>query len=426
MDSFLHELRNHQVISLTETWLCDNVSNGELSISTSHQIFRCDRVGKRGGGVLLGVDNGFLALRRPDLELGPEILWVEVTFPFNATSSVGRRLLIGTFYRPPSGDITTLEKCFNSVSLARSVGEVMLLGDFNLGIDWSYPVNVKSLSGLEEFFVDHFINGLGLKQCNMFPTRGLAVLDLVLSSLELKVCPAGDYFCSDHGSLEISLEPSGWPPPTPRSTPPPSLRPPTPIWKRTDWAHVNDTLNCLPWCLLEEGSVDEALDMFYDWLAGVLKDCIPHRKPRSRKFPLWMTSETVFVLKNKLSAWRLYKLFPNPNTLKTFMNLRRHANYLTKLDFTNYIASISSECVSNPKRFWSMINSRRNSASTPMEMSFGDVTAVGPGRADLFSKFFSSTFTSNQLLDTSVLDIKCNMVGFATSTNRITSTTAVP
>ena len=84
------------LITLSETWLTDDVSDSEVNIE-GYTFNRRDRGSKeKGGGLGIYVRNNLLVNRRFDLEQSNiESLWVEVNFPH----SVG--FLIGTFYQLP-------------------------------------------------------------------------------------------------------------------------------------------------------------------------------------------------------------------------------------------------------------------------------------------------------------------------------------
>lgn len=85
------------VIVLTETWLNPDIEDNELFDSVaSFNVYRCDRVGRRGGGVLIAVRNT-LSSFRVNVSTCLETLWVSI-------DSKHSRNLFGVCYRPPSSD----------------------------------------------------------------------------------------------------------------------------------------------------------------------------------------------------------------------------------------------------------------------------------------------------------------------------------
>ena len=84
------------IFGLCETFLSDVVSDAELQIA-NYKIERKDRQNKRGGGLLLYLNENVPYKRRIDLESGQiESVWIEVRF------SNSKSFLINFSYRPPS------------------------------------------------------------------------------------------------------------------------------------------------------------------------------------------------------------------------------------------------------------------------------------------------------------------------------------
>ena len=90
------------MIGITESWLRCSDLDGALTID-GYSLHRRDRqdlrpgsnVVRRGGGVAVWVHHRLKCTRRPDLELWPEDLWLELP------ASSGHNVLFGCVYRPP-------------------------------------------------------------------------------------------------------------------------------------------------------------------------------------------------------------------------------------------------------------------------------------------------------------------------------------
>ena len=94
-DLLYGDLRNYDVLSFTETWLNANTSSSDLSFPLFHSPFRRDRPNDTQGGILVFVKSDMFVVERRDIEVNDiECLWLELRIK-------GRRILIGTFYRPP-------------------------------------------------------------------------------------------------------------------------------------------------------------------------------------------------------------------------------------------------------------------------------------------------------------------------------------
>ena len=96
-------------------------------------IYRRDRVGRVGGGVLLAIKNTIPFQRRSDLETEMEMACVELNF-MDAT-----KVLVSVIYRPPNSEtefhdhITAFLR--NCTRITKS--HTLIMGDFNFpGIKW--------------------------------------------------------------------------------------------------------------------------------------------------------------------------------------------------------------------------------------------------------------------------------------------------
>lgn len=116
------------ILILTETFCSVKVPDSFYSTS-GYQMYRKDRTGKSGGGILAYVNDSLQVNRREDLEeIDLECLWLEIC-PYKSK----RPLLIAGIYRPPSYkavDDKRLEKNIENAHLLNR--EIIILGDFNI------------------------------------------------------------------------------------------------------------------------------------------------------------------------------------------------------------------------------------------------------------------------------------------------------
>ena len=127
LDIIETELRNFDVICLTETWL-DTRTPDDLLVFKDLKLYRRDRFGDSHGGICVYVRNNIFSCRRNDLELlDIECVWIEVK-----THNI--KQLIGTFYRPPNSNNTVISTIEDSVGLAfdTNIKNILITGDFNL------------------------------------------------------------------------------------------------------------------------------------------------------------------------------------------------------------------------------------------------------------------------------------------------------
>ena len=88
---------DYKIVGITETWLHEDINDGEISL-TNYQTYRSDRQQGKGGGVLMYVHDSLVS--SPCQELTDsgfeESVWC--TVQLNRTS----KLLVGNIYRPPA------------------------------------------------------------------------------------------------------------------------------------------------------------------------------------------------------------------------------------------------------------------------------------------------------------------------------------
>ena len=103
------------------TWLISDVNDFDIQINGFRTPFRKDRIGDGYGGIAVYVKNNIPSIHGADLEiLNTECIWVELRLH-------NRRILVGTFYRPPNSENIVLSNIENSIDLAvdTKVGKVL-------------------------------------------------------------------------------------------------------------------------------------------------------------------------------------------------------------------------------------------------------------------------------------------------------------
>ena len=131
--SNLHSFQNFvyaediDIVFANETWLSNSVNSVEI-LHSEYAIFRNDREGRRGGGVMLGIRTGlFKTIRKIEHNYDLEFILVQLTTMSNC------EILICSCYRPPNAEknwMESFEKFLNDVCTRHS--KIVLAGDFNL------------------------------------------------------------------------------------------------------------------------------------------------------------------------------------------------------------------------------------------------------------------------------------------------------
>ena len=160
------------IISITESWANTAITDAELGL-TGYVMFRRDRIGRRGGVVILYVKDSIQAYEiKLESEADyDEAVWCKIV-------SGNKKFTIGLVYQSPNinkEDNTKIQNAIKEVSKE----ECIIMGDFNHGhIQWK---SVESIGGEDQQFL-FLIQESFLTQHVLEPTRGENVLYIVLSS----------------------------------------------------------------------------------------------------------------------------------------------------------------------------------------------------------------------------------------------------
>ncbi len=135
------EMQPYDVVVFTETWLSKETKTDTILIPNFQPPFRCDRIGRVGGGVAIYVKDTLYAKERSDLSIiNLEAIWIEL-------HTNQRKLLIGGIYRPPDSNNNhwtllqeSIDRAFNQVC-----DNILVTGDFNINVHNSTSNKISRL-----------------------------------------------------------------------------------------------------------------------------------------------------------------------------------------------------------------------------------------------------------------------------------------
>ncbi|KAL0828963.1 hypothetical protein ABMA28_003854 [Loxostege sticticalis] len=204
------QLNQHDVISLTETWLIDGINDSEL-FDERYLVWRRDRnyqctQEKYGGGVLLAVRRDLMAIQRPEWSSSAEDIWITVTYKHDRKQT---NIHFCTLYlcKENNGNSynTQLHNFTDKLTL-------IINSYFNLAnIDWISDGENLQPSGVAGETQINFIDALtecNLTQFNSYRNVNNRLLDLVLSNSNLSVIACDDPLVPEdlhHKSLIATL-----------------------------------------------------------------------------------------------------------------------------------------------------------------------------------------------------------------------------
>ena len=171
LNIMVDDIKPH-IIGITESWANNDITNAELGLE-GYVMFRKDRIGRRGGGVLLYIKDTIPAY---EVQLQEEAdcndaIWCNLVTGHTT-------VIIGVVYRCPNITKQNNEKIHNAINEV-SKGDCIIMGDFNHGnIKW----DTLHSTGVEDSTFLCLVQDNFLTQHVLEPTRAARVLDIVLSS----------------------------------------------------------------------------------------------------------------------------------------------------------------------------------------------------------------------------------------------------
>jgi hypothetical protein len=385
------------IIALTETWLTEEIKDVEINIP-GYQIFRRDRkITKRGGGVLLYINENIPTMQitpRISSELKLELLIVHIQKP---------SLVVALVYRPPNQEVQVDDILLNELRNICKHKEIVVVGDFNApSIDWliNHTGNENSFDGkLLKVVQDEFLVQSIHEATRFRHAQRLNCLDLVFtkdddSITNVEVLPPlgssdhnvlhWDYQIPDIPKKEVAYKRSVW---------------------KADVVGMKDYIKSLDWNHYVDNDLEHNWDHFKSTLTYLYNTYCPLVPIRSVSRPKWLTRDILREIKKKKRAWKLARNTLLPQHFTAYKLQRTKCKQLVASSRDSYEKQIIDSASENPKKFYSYLNSKLRSRDHIPCIIKDEITATeNSDKAQIISDFFESVFTDEPPLDTSVVN----------------------
>jgi len=388
----LIHLTRPAIMAVTETWLNKKVKDTQIATSSEYNVYRKDRILKKGGGVLLLVDAKIRSQRKDKLELTThkhnEILVVELE------PTLGTKYLVIVAYRsqkdPVPNFVQNLDQTLTNC-LKANYTDYLLLGDFNMNkLKWQ-PALDKNLPTHSQSFLN-LIHSYGLTQLNRNPstTKG-NILDLVLTNFPdklSKIYASTYHYRSDHFLLDFKINIT-----TDKIIPPPRQ---VYDFKNANYQNLKTELqnHNLLTQLNDLATADSKWDYWKMTILGAINNNIRKITIKHNDTPPWMTKPLLQLIRRKNIALKRAKSLDSPDTWQKFKRVRNRVKNMIGYKQRSYLFTLCNTLRENPKAFWTLLKSQSKSNSTPTKMFFNGKEANTPGDiATLLNSFFHSIFT---------------------------------
>lgn len=424
-------LNDYDVIALTETWLLDSISDNEL-LDDRYLVWRRDRnyisTGQTmGGGVLLAVKRELCSYMNVAWQSSAEDIWVSIRLGCNNKPKITLHLCVLYLCDENNGNCFKTQLVNFSNNLINIITDnnsdtLIILGDFNMSCVQWLPTNgqlqaVNIVNPLASDFIDT-LNVCGLQQFNSTVNNFGRILDLVLCNVNIVTTACPDPLVPEdpHHRALITLVPIS------NYSPLKVLPRTSHNYFKADYDRINESLHKIDWIsALSGGSVNNAVESFYEIISNIRDSFVPVRKAYKSKYPPWFSYSLIKVIKEKFKYFKKFKTYGNVSDKQSYSILRDRVSRMERTCYVKYISNIEDSIAKNPKAFWSFVKSKRNSAGFPSTMNYnGNSSDSGQTICEFFSAYFHSTFlipaasgiapdANKQIYDTAAL--LCDIAG---------------
>jgi hypothetical protein len=373
------------IIAITETWANPDIPDGIYSIQ-NYNLFRADRVDKRGGGVMIYILNS-IPSSEISLVHSHEFEYICIRVSLTQDNCLGFLCV----YRPPSttcaGDMVLIDLIESFINLRNKSN--IILGDFNMP-----HINWNTLSGPTKN--EPFLNCLSrnfLKQNVRESTRpnSDSLLDLIFTTIGTNIhelCVDECFGTSDHSMISFKL---------PlhvhlTSTNPGSLKR---NYNKANWDLLRKLLQDVDWDLI---FCNNELNVVWQNFKTVLNNCIKASIPYKKRYP-WQVKSSSKIRSALRYTRRCNSNYKTSQSTETLLKLVQAKLYLQELideQIDSYENCIIRSLRDNPKVYWSYVNSKLKRKQNSLEsIKVGDRTIDDPiAIAETLNEYFYQSFSS--------------------------------
>ena len=379
------ELSHFDVIALTETWFSNNIKSTDVSIPNFQVPFRRDRLRDNYGGVAVYVKDHIPCSRRSDLELPDiECVWIEIHLG-------NKKILFGTFYRPPNAHNSYFDQIENSISLAIDTGiaDIIVTGDFNCNMLYN-PSARKIASICRQSNLNQIIN-----ESTHFTETSQSLIDLIMVSDCVRVIYSGvgepfldqhtRYHCPVFCLLNFQSHNS------------PAFK--RQIWKYEDGDYdtIKHKLHTTNWDLLFTDDPDETARNITDHISSLCSSHIPNKLVTVRHSdPPWFHNEIRKMIRKRKRAYDKAKKTNNPSHWNTYKKLRNETTTLLRQSKKAHAEKLANKLKDNSLKgsdWWKVLKSfisDTSSSNVPPLKSGNAYTKSEKEKAETLNSFFTS------------------------------------
>ena len=377
LNIMVDDIKPH-IIGITESWANNDITYAELGLE-GYAMFRKDRMGRRGGGVLSYIKDTIPAYEVHLQEEADcnEAIWCKLVTGHTTVT-------IGVVYRCPNITKQNNEKIHNAISEV-SKGDCIIMGDFNQGnIKWD---SLQS-TGVEDQRFLCLVQDNVLTQHVLEPTRAARVLDIVLYSQKEFVDniviqePLGSSYHNQlHFNINIKSDKT-------------KVKQCRRDFRKGNYKEIRKSLALVDWDdKMKNKTATECWNMLRGELDSEIDSHVPMKKQGKRSKKKHLSKEAFRKIRYKQNMWRVYKHTGKDKDYDAYKEALNAATNEVRKSKRNFEHKLAQNIKSDSKSFYAYVRSKQNVRDR-----------VGPLEDNAGNKIthFSSVFTRE---DTSSLPV---------------------
>lgn len=313
------------------------------------------------------------------------------------------RLLVGAFYRSPNSDEinnNNMNDLFTSIGNSHYT-HLLLLGDFNYReINWADEVcnttpahpAYKFLQCTKDlFFIQNQLT------CTRYREGQVgSVLDLIFTNEDRmidEVYTLANIGKSDHLTLLFDYKCYAT-----FNTEKPTYD----KYDKGDYKSMGEELGKIKWKdKLDNQTLEDSWLELKRHIFNSKNKYIPNSQYNNKKHSKWSSSATRIAVKEKSKKFNKWLKTKKQSDYIEFRRASNKCKKICKKAKKDYETNVAKDAKQNPKKFWSYINSKLKTKSGIADLirEDGSKATIECEKSDILNKFFTSTFTVENLND---------------------------
>lgn len=367
----------------------DGINSSEL-FNNSYTVYRCDRVGKKGGGVLIAVKNVLISTKiefrcnNTNTNNNYESLCVKLLFG-------GKVFYLIAVYFPPNSVVNLFESFYSTLEECNIYNNIIVIGDFNMPLITGTDITLAQHAKYK--LLSDFMSLYNFSTLNNIKNKNSRTLDLVLSNVPNVIVERNSdpIIMEDdhHPALTLSIEFKFYKQYVEEI--------PNYVYnfKNANFLLLYNLLRETNWKVIENiSNVNDAVKIFYNNLYDSFNATVPKKVFKKSNYPCWFNSEIIKML--KLKEYHRKRMKRCKESGIVFKNLRKEVKKTLNFLYKKYINNVENSILSDPKNFWSFIKNKRSKNSSVLhDMTLGNSHLAGSQNiSNGFANFFKSVYKS--------------------------------